>query len=46
MKIRLLIALLAALTLLTACGYWVVEEAPIQVGEAVIRVTPIPTDET
>ena len=45
MKFRLLILLLAALTLLCGCGYWAVEEAPIQVGEPVILITPVPTDE-
>lgn len=39
-----LIALLVALTLLLGgCGYWPVEEAPVQVGDAVIRITPAPT---
>ena len=45
MRIKLLIVLLAALTLLSGCGYWALEEAPIQVGDAVIRITPVPTAE-
>ena len=32
-RLALLICLLALL--LTACGYWVVEEAPVQVGASV-----------
>ena len=41
MKIRL--ALLCALCmLLTGCGYWVVEEAPIQVGSPVIHASSVP----
>ena len=44
MRIKLLIVLLAALTLLGGCGYWAIEEAPVQVGDAVIRITPIPAD--
>ena len=44
MKIRLLILLLAVLMLLTGCGYWAIEQAPIQVGESVVRVTPVPAE--
>lgn len=44
MKIKWLIVLLAALTLLGGCGYWAVEEAPVQVGNSVIYITPIPTE--
>lgn len=38
MKLRLamLICILAAL--LTACGYWVVEEAPVQVGSPYVQM--------
>ena len=41
MKIRL--ALLCVLcTLLTGCGYWIVEDAPVQVGSPVVCTTAIP----
>ncbi len=37
----LLAVLLAILTLmLSACGYWVVEDAPIQVGSAIVTAEP------
>ena len=40
-----LLALLAALLALalSGCGYWVVEDAPIQVGNEIYRVTPAPS---
>ena len=42
--LRSLLALLVLLALLLGgCGYWAVEEAPVQVGNPVIRVTPTPT---
>lgn len=42
MKLRL-IALLALLCLLLGgCSYWVIEEAPVQVGSAYIRATAAP----
>ena len=41
---RSLLALLVLLALLLGgCGYWAVEEAPITVGDAVIRPTPTAT---
>ena len=41
--LRSLLALLVLLALLLGgCGYWAVEEAPVQVGNPVIRVTPTP----
>ena len=36
---------LLAAALLGGCGYWAVEEAPVQVGDAVIRVTQVPEPE-
>ena len=42
MKLRLAILLLALALLLCGCGYWAVEEAPIQVGDSVILITPVP----
>ena len=42
-RLRALFALLlAALALLVGCGYWVIEDAPIQVGDAIVRVTQAP----
>lgn len=41
MKLKLALLLIVAM-LLTGCGYWVVEVAPVQVGEAVVHVTPVP----
>ena len=40
---RLIALLVGLMLLLSACGYWPVEEAPVQVGDAVIRLTPTPT---
>lgn len=37
MKFRLAALLAAIALLLSACSYWVVEEAPVQVGSAVIE---------
>ena len=34
MRIRLALLLLATAVLLSGCGYWVVEDAPVQVGSA------------
>ena len=42
MKIRLALLLCMLCLLLTACGYWIVEDAPVQVGSAVVRTTAIP----
>ena len=39
----LIFLMIAALVpLLSGCGYWAVEEASVQVGDAVIRVTQAP----
>lgn len=40
MKLALLLCLLSML--LTACGYWIVEDAPVQVGSPVVRATSVP----
>lgn len=42
MKIRLALLLCALSLLLTGCGYWLVEDAPVQVGDPVIRATLAP----
>ena len=42
MKIRLALLLCMLCVLLTACGYWIVEDAPVQVGSAVVRATSVP----
>lgn len=42
MKIRLALLLCMLCLLLTACGYWIVEDAPVQVGSAVVRTTSVP----
>ena len=34
MRLRLAMLLIATAVLLTGCGYWVVEDAPVQVGSA------------
>ena len=34
MRLRLMLLLLATAVLLSSCGYWVVEDAPVQVGSA------------
>ena len=34
MKIRLALLLCALMLFLCGCGYWVVEDAPVQVGSA------------
>lgn len=33
-RIRLVLVLLLTAVLLSGCGYWVVEDAPVQVGSA------------
>lgn len=44
MKRLKFILLLTVLSLmLSGCGYWVVESAPIEVGSPVHIVTPVPT---
>lgn len=35
MKLALLLCILSML--LTACGYWIVEDAPVQVGSSAVR---------
>ena len=42
MKIRLALLVCMLCLLLTACSYWIVEDAPVQVGSAVVRTTSIP----
>ena len=37
MKIRLALLLCALMLLLCGCGYWVVEDAPVQVGHAYLE---------
>ena len=37
MKIRLAILIGLIAVMLTACGYWVVEESPVQIGSAVLQ---------
>ena len=44
MKRVLAAMVLAALALLSACGYLVVEEKPTQVGDAIIVVTQAPEE--
>ena len=36
-KIRLAALVILTAALLTACSYWVVEEAPVQVGQSTIQ---------
>ena len=36
MRLRLMLLLIFAAILLTGCGYWVVEDAPVQVGSAYV----------
>ena len=42
LKALVLLLIAALVPLLGGCGYWAVEEAPVQVGDAVIRVTQVP----
>lgn len=37
MKIQLALLLALLAVMLSACGYWVVEEAPVQVGSSVYQ---------
>ena len=37
MKIRLAILICLISCMLSACGYWVIEEAPVQVGSSVVQ---------
>ena len=37
MRFRLALLLAALAVLLTGCGYWVVEDAPVQVGHAYLE---------
>ena len=36
MRLRLAMLLIATALLLSGCGYWVVEDAPVQVGSAYV----------
>ena len=36
MRLRLAMLLIATAVLLSSCGYWVVEDAPVQVGSAYV----------
>jgi len=36
-KLRLAALLAAIVLLLSACSYWVIEDAPVQVGSAVVQ---------
>lgn len=36
MRLRLMLLLIATAVLLTGCGYWVVEDVPVQVGSAYV----------
>lgn len=40
MKLRLFCLLCILSILLTGCGYWLVEEAPVQVGSAIVQTAP------
>ena len=40
MRFRLALLLAALAVLLTGCGYWVVEDAPVQVGSAYAASEP------
>lgn len=40
MKLALLLCLLSML--LTACSYWIVEDAPVQVGSSVVHSASVP----
>ena len=42
MKFRLIALLVLLCLLLGGCSYWVIEEAPVQVGSAYIRPTAAP----
>lgn len=42
MKLRLALLLCVLSLLLTGCGYWLVEDAPIQVGNPVVHATLAP----
>ena len=39
MKLALLLCLLSML--LTACGYWIVEDNPVQVGSSVVHMASV-----
>ena len=36
MRLRLILLMIATAVLLTGCGYWVVEDTPVQVGSAYV----------
>ena len=44
MKIRLALLLCALMLLLAGCGYWVVEDEPVQVGALAIQTTLPPLE--
>lgn len=37
MRVRLLALLILLAVLLSGCGYWVVEERPVQIGSAIAQ---------
>ena len=37
-RIRLVLVLLLTAVLLSGCGYWVLEDAPVQVGSAQLQM--------
>ena len=41
MRRAVIAALLLMIMLLTGCGYWLVEDAPVQVGSPVVRQAPV-----
>ena len=41
-KALVLLLIAALVPLLGGCGYWAVEKTPVQVGDAVVRVTQVP----
>lgn len=40
MRLRLMVLLCALALLLGGCGYWIVEDAPEQVGNALLTSSP------
>ena len=37
MKMRLALMIILAALMLSACGYWVVEDAPVQIGSSTVQ---------
>jgi len=37
MKIRLMLLVCMLAVMLSACSYWVIEEAPVQVGQSTVQ---------